>query len=235
MDGWRFGSLVVLGITDQRSSYGSLLYRCRCDCGREKLVVGNELRRGHVTSCGAGIHHMKDITGQRFGRLVALHPTRVPDDTRSSYNWMCRCDCGTEVEVNVKDLVSGGTVSCGCALRDNLKKLFYEGTSPCKLSESDHPRASNTSGVTGVWYDKRRDRWTAEIMLRRKKIRLGRYKNKEDAIKARRVAEDEYFQPLLEKYAESSRAEPDADDMPSDGETVIYPVRKPPKGSAPHE
>lgn len=200
MDGRRFGSLVVLGITDQRSSYGSLLYRCRCDCGREKLAVGGELRRGKVTSCGAGIHHMKDITGQRFGRLVALHPTRVPDDTRSSYNWLCRCDCGKELEVNAQSLASGNTTSCGCALQDAMKNLICEGTAPYKLSESKHPRVTNTSGVTGVWYDKRRDRWTAEIMLRRKKIRLGRYKSKEDAIKARRAAEEEYFQPLIDKY-----------------------------------
>lgn len=200
MDGRRFGSLVVLGITDQRSSYGSLLYRCRCDCGREKLVVGNELRRGNVTSCGAGIHHMKDITGQRFGRLVALHPTGVPGNSRASYNWLCQCDCGEEVEANLNDLARGRTTSCGCALRDNMKSLYREGTAPCKLSESKHPRVTNTSGVTGVWYDKRRDRWTAEIMLRKKKIRLGRYKSKEDAIKARRAAEEEYFQPLIDKY-----------------------------------
>lgn len=200
MDGRRFGSLVVLGITDQRSSYGSLLYRCRCDCGREKLAVGGELRRGNVTSCGAGIHHIRDITGQRFGRLVALHPTGAPDNTRASYNWLCRCDCGKEVEANVNDLTRGRTTSCGCALRDATKSLYCEGTAPCKLSESKHPRVTNTSGVTGVWYDKRRDRWTAEIMLRKKKIRLGRYKSKEDAIKARRAAEEEYFQPLIDKY-----------------------------------
>ena len=82
-----------------------------------------------------------------------------------------------------------------------MKRLYREGTASCKLSEFKHPRVTNTTGVTGVWYDTRRGRWTAEMTLRRKKIRLGRYKSKEDAIKARRAAEEEYFQPLIDQYA----------------------------------
>ena len=82
-----------------------------------------------------------------------------------------------------------------------MKRLYREGTAPCKLSEFKHPRVTNTAGVTGVWYDTRRGRWTAEMTLRRKKIRLGRYKSKEEAIKARRAAEEEYFQPLIDQYA----------------------------------
>ena len=82
-----------------------------------------------------------------------------------------------------------------------MKRLYREGTASCKLSESKHPRVTNTAGVTGVWYDTRRGRWTAEMTLRRKKIRLGRCKSKEDAIKACRAAEEEYFQPLIDQYA----------------------------------
>ena len=75
-----------------------------------------------------------------------------------------------------------------------MKRLYREGTASCKLSEFKHPRVTNTAGVTGVWYDTRRGRWTAEMTLRS-------YKSKEDAIKARRAAEEEYFQPLIDQYA----------------------------------
>ena len=52
---------------------------------------------------------------------------------------------------------------------------------------------NNTSGITGVYWDKSRSKWEVEIMLNRKKIHLGRYGNKEDAIKARKLGEEKYF------------------------------------------
>lgn len=59
---------------------------------------------------------MKDLTGQRFGRLVALEPT----DKRSSGRvvWRCACDCGRECEVTGAALVAGNTKSCGCLRND---------------------------------------------------------------------------------------------------------------------
>ena len=59
---------------------------------------------------------LKDITGQRFGRLVAIslhsRATQKPKP-RSSY-WLCRCDCGNEVIVRLAQLGNGQTRSCGC-------------------------------------------------------------------------------------------------------------------------
>ena len=43
--GTRFGRLTVLEMTNERSKNdGSMMYRCRCDCGEELLVASNELR-----------------------------------------------------------------------------------------------------------------------------------------------------------------------------------------------
>ena len=58
-----------------------------------------------------------DITGQRFGRLVALE--RLSEKKSSSYLWRCKCDCGNEVNVTARDLRYGNTKSCGC-LRNEL-------------------------------------------------------------------------------------------------------------------
>lgn len=62
-----------------------------------------------------------DITGERFGRLVALYPTKPygkPGKTQSYY-WMFRCDCGTEKEIMLSSVrrTTQPSRSCGCAKR----------------------------------------------------------------------------------------------------------------------
>lgn len=52
---------------------------------------------------------------------------------------------------------------------------------------------NNTSGTTGVLWDKRNNLWMAYIGINYKTITLGYYKIKEDAIKARKEAEEKYF------------------------------------------
>lgn len=54
----------------------------------------------------------RDISGQRFGRLVALH--RVGQDKWNSYVWLCQCDCGQTSRVRTSGLTSEGIRSCGC-------------------------------------------------------------------------------------------------------------------------
>lgn len=53
----------------------------------------------------------KDITGVRFGRLVAL-------EYLGCSKWRCKCDCGEEKIISIDALNSGRTVSCGCYHRD---------------------------------------------------------------------------------------------------------------------
>lgn len=52
---------------------------------------------------------------------------------------------------------------------------------------------SNTSGILGVRYRTDRGKWYAEIQVNNRKIYLGSYINKEDAIRARLEAEFRYF------------------------------------------
>jgi hypothetical protein len=57
-------------------------------------------------------HRLKDITGQRFGRLVALEMVGF-DKGRSSV-WRLVCDCGKEKITSRKTLVHKNVRSCGC-------------------------------------------------------------------------------------------------------------------------
>ena len=67
-----------------------------------------------------------DITGQRFGRLLALERVGT-DNTRNSL-WLCRCDCGVEVIVKSASLRSGNTRSCGCLRKEVSTKNRKIGT-----------------------------------------------------------------------------------------------------------
>lgn len=51
---------------------------------------------------------------------------------------------------------------------------------------------NNTSGTTGVYFRKNRNTWVAEISSNSKMIRLGSFKDKHDAIRARKDAEKLY-------------------------------------------
>ncbi len=57
-----------------------------------------------------------DITGQRFGMLVALAPAlHRRRSHQGAIMWHCRCDCGRSSIVSGHDLRKGHKQSCGCA------------------------------------------------------------------------------------------------------------------------
>lgn len=62
----------------------------------------------------------KDLTNLKFGRLevIKLSSTRKYGNSTKRM-WLCKCDCGKEIEVNTGALNSGNTKSCGC-LHDEL-------------------------------------------------------------------------------------------------------------------
>ena len=67
-----------------------------------------------------------DLTGQRFGRLVALKFTG--DDKNRHRLWECRCDCGRTVNIDINSLRSGKSKSCGCSRKGINKTHGKSGT-----------------------------------------------------------------------------------------------------------
>lgn len=74
---------------------------------------------------GAGMARIKDLTGQRFGRLVAVccldYRTK-----RGGSIWTCSCDCGNAPDVRGRDLISGNTKSCGCLNKKLTSQRYKE-------------------------------------------------------------------------------------------------------------
>lgn len=63
----------------------------------------------------------KDISGKRFGLLVAIEPTEKRVPSNGCVIWRCQCDCGNIHYVNGNALRFGRTQSCGC-VRNNRRK-----------------------------------------------------------------------------------------------------------------
>ena len=62
----------------------------------------------------------KDVSGERFGRLVAVK--RVGTTKHKGAVWRCVCDCGNEVDAPLINLRVGFKRSCGCLAAENHKR-----------------------------------------------------------------------------------------------------------------
>ena len=68
---------------------------------------------------------LKDITGQKFGKLTAI---KMVGYTKAHNTlWLCKCDCGNENIVNSSYLRNGQVKSCGCLIGETNKKRTIHG------------------------------------------------------------------------------------------------------------
>ena len=130
-----------------------------------------------------------DLTRRRFGRLVAIEPLPEREGGGHSILWRCRCDCGREIKAPANQLLRGSYKSCGCMRTEQLmdSNLYVDHTCLKKVL-SGTVRKDNTSGCTGVF--RKRDKWAARIQYKGKIYSLGCYERLEDAVRARKKAEN---------------------------------------------
>ncbi len=90
-----------------------------------------------------------DLTGKRFGALVAERPIPASEMPDHRAGWLVKCECGKEKAVNASNLRKGLITSCGChiersrrrsaagnpkAIIDYTGKTFYELTAVERVS-----------------------------------------------------------------------------------------------------
>lgn len=199
--------LNMLTILDKKRENNRTFYYCKCDCGNEKWMRADGIKTKNVKSCGCNNGRLKNIKNKKFSMLTAIEMIRIKN---SGAIWRCKCECGNYTEVSIANLTNGNIVSCGCYQKEkakkNVKKAFEKFKAKNLVDNTnvsylllDKTIKNNTSGVTGVCFNNKTQRWTAQITFKKKRYHLGSFMNKEDAIKARKEAEERLHKNFLKE------------------------------------
>lgn len=222
LTGMKFGRLTVIEFAEQRRSKGGSskrYWKCECNC-KEKTIVYHStqnLIKGHALSCGcykkevASKSNVYDLNGS-FGIGYTSNGKAFYFDLEDYEKIKEYCWCfnskgylhanskmGDNSDVLLHRLVTncpdglmpdhiGGELS----RFDNRKSNLRISTS-IENAQNKPLKKNNKSGFTGVSWSKSNQKWIASIQVNKNKIYLGSFKLKEDAIKARKIAEDKYF------------------------------------------
>ena len=146
--GKRFGKLVAIEATEKRRG-SNVVWLFQCDCGRR--IERDTKHLSDTSSCGCSNWNSlrRDITGQRFGRLVALYQSGR--NQRGNILWRFQCDCGNAVDLTIGAVTSGNTLSCGCYRKEvngrnnpSYKDLAGERFGMLKVQNEAGRRGGNT-------------------------------------------------------------------------------------------
>jgi len=143
--GNRYGRLLVVAMSDERTDHRQIKWICHCDCGNTAIVTGHLLRRpGGTRSCGClhkevmrgiiakyqkkkeereSILRLRMVSeGEVFGEWTVL----VPQHSKKSYSTfaLCRCSCGTERSVKVSTLLTKTKPSRSCGHTNKGHALY---------------------------------------------------------------------------------------------------------------
>lgn len=151
-----------------------------------------------------------DLTGESFGRLTVLRRSekRAPRGKRTVPLWECKCECGAITYKATDTLKNKDLSMCAdCAALYSAETArkhagFVDGTQITKI-KTMNLTAANSSGVMGVYFDKRSNRWRARLKFKGKLMNFGSFLKFEDAVSARKRAENEYYGEFLDKTRNS--------------------------------
>ena len=212
LTGQRFGRLVVIKLLTSKGTK-RLKWLCKCDCGNECVVLGHNLVGGHTKSCGClrkektrkitysfyedyiigddGCGHQFMIDNDDFDRIKERHWT-YSEGYWSTYIKIDDKGMRVGMHTFIIQPKDGYVIDHADRNRSNNRKYNLRQATVSQNSMNKTLRKNN-SGITGVRLDKRRNKWRASITLNQKFIWLGEYADKDDAIKARLLAEAKYF------------------------------------------
>ena len=144
--------------------------------------------------------------GDIFGYWTVIGPAEYNEFGARSL--LCRCVCGKEKLVRIQYLIRGKSKSCGCKrhlMQTNKQKTsLQEGQ---KVMQKIHAAKAvpglryflgknSTTGHMGVCFAHNSGSYRAYITVNRKQIHLGIFPTLEEAIRARKAAEEKYLTPL---------------------------------------
>ena len=212
LTGQRFGRLTVMEKMPPQEDKRTR-WLCACDCGNTCVVTSRDLRKRGQQSCGCG--KIKDLRGQRFGKLTVVarsdHYVTLPIGTKK-YMWECRCDCGETVyrlSEHLREEINSSCVKCA---QKNAASLmlehagFMDGTQLSKIT-TNKPNINNKSGIRGVFWNSKTQKWRAMLKFKGRNYYLGEYEDILKAAEARKKAEGIYFGEYLESVGRENPGE----------------------------
>ena len=167
----------------------------------------------------------EDLTGRRYGRLTVCREIKQAEKSRRHY-WLCRCDCGKEKTVEESHLKTGHTKSCGCYRKElpSSRRIDLTGRQFGRLKVLEEADNSNRTGEywkcvcsCGRLIEVSKEslcagktkscgclqaetRLGAAVGFQGKVYNLGTVVNLEDAVAARKKAEEELYEPFLREH-----------------------------------
>lgn len=94
----------------------------------------------------------EDLTGQRFGKLVAVNPVDEPTKSGHHKRWVCQCDCGGTATVTSDHLKKGDIKSCGCINHGQtgtrLYRIWSHMRSRCQNPKDENYKHYGARGIT---------------------------------------------------------------------------------------
>lgn len=118
LSGQRFGNLTVEEFAG-RDTNGNVMWKCKCDCGKEKNIQHFSLVNGRSKSCGCRYSkHYPKLEGEKFGKLKVV---KEVGKEKNTVIYLCKCDCGKEIKVSDFRL-KNGLKSCGCLVGEKARQ-----------------------------------------------------------------------------------------------------------------
>lgn len=194
---------------------------CKCDCGNYATVLGYMLTSGNTQSCGC-LHNEAFARARKkynnydlSGEYGVGYTTKGDEfyfdledyDKIKDYCWTIRNNgyvtayCpATMNHILLHRLI----MNCdnnnlyidhihGNKTRNDNRKSNLRTATPSQNTMNKPLLKNNTSGVTGVSWNKRKGEWESYITIDGKRKGLGYFSNFDDAVAARKDAEEKYF------------------------------------------
>lgn len=194
---------------------------CKCDCGNEVIVISTSLKRGLTKSCGCFMRervyetHKKENKYDLSGKYGIGYTYKGDEfyfdlDDYTLIKEYCWCiDREGYVSTNLWDDDKKKSIRMHRLIinvsdkKDEIDHINNnkKDNRKCNLrivtrSQNGMNRgvqSNNKTGVTGVTFYEPYDKWNSQIALNGKHINLGYFSDFEDAVKARKEAEERYF------------------------------------------
>ena len=117
----------------------------------EHKAISATLLAGTVRSCGClrleSSNGFKDLAGRTFGRLTVIRRASLPRSKKMQ--WLCLCTCGTEAVLLGCNILSGGTMSCGCARKE--RAVIRSASLRATMCITSHRRRARVAGSKGTF------------------------------------------------------------------------------------